>query len=139
MKNLYFFFFTKKLTRKNSICNFFHIFFDFFSVEKKNIILIFFLSCLRQKLYLEVTKNYDMVMFKKVFYLFIFCHVFFTYKKIPKNYILIFFPRKKKILVAALEPSRLQEEKQPRARKKTESTTKQSHQKQFSSIKQNFF
>ena len=70
-------------------------------------------------------------MIKKVFYLFIFCHDFFTYKKIPKNYILIFFPRKEKMLVAALEPSRPQEEKQPRARKKL-------NQQQNNLIKNNF-
>ena len=57
MKNLYFFFFTKKVTRKNPYVTFLHIFFQLFSVEKRNIILIFFYPVWVK----EVTKNYDMV------------------------------------------------------------------------------
>ena len=46
------------------------------------------------KLYIEVTKNYDMVTIKKKFFYLIFLSRF-TYKKPPKNiYIFSFYPRK---------------------------------------------
>ena len=46
---------------------------------------IFFYSTWDIKLYIEVTKNYDMVTNKKVFYLIFFVSRF-TYKKNPKIY-----------------------------------------------------
>ena len=54
----------------------------------------FFYSTWDIKLYIEVTKNYDMVMNKKFFNLIFFVSRFFTYEKSPKN-IFLFFPARK--------------------------------------------
>ena len=69
-------------------------FFNFFRMKKRNIILIFLSHLGHKKLYIEVTKNYDMVMIKKIFYLSFFV-TFFLLIKNPKN-IFSFFSRVKK-------------------------------------------
>ena len=68
-------------------------FFNFFRMKKRNIILIFLSHLGHKKLYIEVTKNY-MVMIKKIFYLSFFV-TFFLLIKNPKN-IFSFFSRVKK-------------------------------------------
>ena len=67
----------------------------------------FFYSTWDIKLYIEVTKNYDMVMNKKFFNLIFFVSRFFTYEKSPKIYS-YFFPRAKSSHPRACEPARAQ-------------------------------
>ena len=132
--------------------------------------MIFFLEIFYStwdiKLYIEVTKNYDMVTIKKKFFISFFCHVLLI--KNPKKYIYILIlpaqsqlpcsqQRGKKMWLYFIESSRVESlkkwkkpqirqdicptlsknRKQPRARKKQ--SHKRTHLKQFSSIKQNFF
>ena len=133
----------------------FHIldFYDFF--------LEIFYSTWDIKLYIEVTKNYDMVTIKKKFLISFFCHVLLI--KNPKNiYIFSFYPRKansrahnngekncdcisssrwKKIIKWIKKKPQIRQDicptlrknrKQSRARKKQ--SHKRTHLKQFSSI-----
>ena len=68
----------------------------------------FFYSTWDLKLYIEVTKNYDMVRNKKSFFnLIFFVSRFFTYEKSPKIYS-HFFPRAKSPHPRACEPARAQ-------------------------------